>query len=341
MKTNRTLAILLFATAFSTFFSCEKMFFEPAPENTPAAIFDYLWQDFQHHYAPFEERGIRWEEVYEQFRPQVTETMTDDALHTVLSQMLATLDDGHVNLVAPDRPMFRSNRYFRERTDDSLFNPQVIKERYLAPGYKVGEEDAYVCGFIGNDIGYVWFDHVGANWYIMDELLEAFKDAKGLIVDLRHNQGGDFTYAFANMGRLTAEPRPVFQSQTKNGTRPGDFTPWHEWSLTPKGAHWNKRIIVLTDRFTISAGERAAMAFRALPQATMVGDTTNGATSTMMGRELANGWFYSIATQKVRMFDGISYEGIGLAPNIRIVNSITELNSGKDAVLDKAIELLD
>jgi carboxyl-terminal processing protease len=73
----------------------------------------------------------------------------------------------------------------------------------------------------------------------------------------------------------------------------------------------------------------------------MVGDTTNGATSTMMGRELANGWFYSIATQKVRMFDGLSYEGIGLAPDFRIINSLTDLNNGKDAVLDKAIELLD
>jgi carboxyl-terminal processing protease len=234
MKTNRIFAILLFATALFALSSCEKMFFEPMPENTPVAIFEYLWQDFHHHYAPFEERGVDWNEAYEQFRPQVTETTTDAALHAVLSQMLATLDDGHVNLVTPDRPMFRSNRHFRERTDDSLFSPQVIKERYLAPGYKVGEEDAYIRGFIGADIGYVWFDHVGSNWYIMNDLLETFQDVKGLIVDLRHNQGGDFTYAFANMGRLTAERRPVFRSQTKNGPGAGDFTPWHEWHLEPR-----------------------------------------------------------------------------------------------------------
>ena len=99
--------------------------------------------------------------------------------------------------------------------------------------------------------------------------------------------------------------------------------------------------MVLTDRYTISAGERAVMAFRALPQVTIVGDTTNGATSTMIGRELANGWNYSIATQKVKLFDNQSYEGIGIAPDIRVINSLSDLANGKDAALEKALEVLE
>lgn len=340
MKTGIIFSALA-AIALSAFTACEKVFFEPQPANGPEALFEYLWQDFKHHYGPMEDRNVDWDRTYAQFRPRVNPGISDDSLHTILAGMLATLDDGHVNLSAPGRPLFRSNRYFRELTGDSLFNIEVVKQHYLRPGFQVGDEESYVHGLLDDDVAYVWFDHVGNNWYIMDELLRRYSNAKGLIVDLRHNQGGDFTYAFANMGRFTNQLRPVFRSQTKNGPGPNDFTPWHEWNLQPKGKLWDGKIAVLTDRFTISAGERAAMAFRALPQVIMVGDTTNGATSTMIGRELANGWHYSIPTQKVRMFDGQNYEGTGLAPDVRVVNTMSELRSGKDAALERARELVE
>jgi len=340
MKTH-PLPVILFAIAIFGFTACEKVFFEPEPAADSVAVFEHLWSSFQKDYGPFEERNIDWAATYAQFRPQVNATTTSEELYTVLTQMLATLDDGHVNLITPNRPMFRSNTWFRERTDDSLFNLQVVQQHYLAPGYEIGEEDSYVQGLIGDDVAYVWFDYVGDNWHVLNDLINRYKDKKGLIVDLRHNQGGDFTYAFANMGRLTNERRLIFSSKTKNGTAPNDFTAWHDWHLAPKGEFWNKKIVVLIDRYTISAGERAAVAFRALPQVTMVGDTTNGATSTMIGRELANGWNYSIATQKVKMFDNQSYEGIGIAPDIRIINTLGDLSNGTDAVLEKALEIFE
>lgn len=328
-------AVLFICTA------CEKVFFEPQPADDPEAVFEYLWQDFNDHYGPMEDRSVDWNSLYHRFGPRVQAGMSEDSLYAVLTGMLAVLDDGHVNLSAPHRPVFRSNRYFRELTGDSMFNIELVKQHYLRPGFQTGDEESYVHGLIRDDIAYVWFDYVGANWYIMDDLLERYKDVKGLIVDLRHNQGGDFTYAFANMGRFTRQQRLVFRSQTKNGPGPDDFTPWYEWRLEPKGVFWDKKIAVLIDRFTISAGERAAMAFRALPQVIMVGDTTNGATSTMVGRELANGWHYSIPTQRVRMFDGRNYEGIGLAPDVRVLNTPGEMRTGKDAVLERAKVLVE
>ena len=334
------ISTLLFLLALFTFSSCEKIFFEPEPASDAEAVFEDLWTAFKEDYGPFEERGINWDATYAQFRPQVNENTTEVALYEVLTQMLATLDDGHVNLAAPNRPVFRSNTWFRERTDDSLFNLNVVKQFYLAPGFESGEEEASVQGLIGNDVAYIWLDYVAGNWSALNDLLEKYPDVKGLIVDLRHNQGGDFTYAFANMGRLTNEKRLIFTSKTKNGPGQNDFTDWHSWYLEPKGEFWDKKIAVLTDRYTISAGERAVMAFRALPQATLIGDTTNGATSTMIGRELANGWHYSIATQKVKLFDNQSYEGIGIVPDIRVINSLSELSNGKDAVLEKALEVL-
>ena len=98
---------------------------------------------------------------------------------------------------------------------------------------------------------------------------------------------------------------------------------------------------MLTDRYTISAGERAVMAFKTLPNVTLMGDTTNGAHGTMIGRELANGWFYSLVPQKVELFDGNTYEGTGLAPDVYSKNTMAEINSGIDNTLQKAIDELN
>src|SRR5690606_17448785 len=143
-------------------------------------------------------------------------------------------------------------------------------------------EESYVSGKIkGENIGYIFFDHVGDNFSVLNDFLNTYASATGLIVDLRHNDGGDFTYCFNEMGRLTDETRFVFRSRTKNGPGPGDYTPWKDWSIRPEGAYLDKPIVVLTDRYTISAGERAVMAFMTLPNVTTVGDTTNGAHGTM------------------------------------------------------------
>ena len=82
---------------------------------------------------------------------------------------------------------------------------------------------------------------------------------------------------------------------------------------------------------------RAVMAFKTLPGVITMGDTTNGAHGTMIGRELINGWFYSLVPQKVEMFDGKSYEGNGLAPDIYIQNTGEDISEGRDRVMESAV----
>lgn len=319
---------------------CEESFV-PEPVNKPEAIFEDLWTNFQENYAPFEERGVDWQAQYDRFRPLVNERTSEEELFEILSGMLASLDDGHVSLTAPGRKIFFSNALRNQQLDNELFQLEVIRENYLEAGYKTDEEENYLYGKLREEnIGYIFFDHVGENFYQLDNLFTEFPNVDGYIIDLRHNQGGDFTYAFSVMGQLSSERRSVFRSKTKNGQREDDYTPWHTWYLEPKGTHLDKPLLVLIDRYTISAGERAVMAFKTLPQVTLVGDTTNGAHGTMIGRELANGWFYSLVPQKVEMYDGKSYEGIGLAPDVFVKNRLEEMAAGQDKTLEKAIDEL-
>jgi len=330
---------ILAVTITTTFMSCEKMFIEP-PKNNPEALFENIWQTFNEEYAPFDERNVDWQQAYNMFRPQVNMNTTDDELFTIISEMLKLFDDGHISLTAPNRQVFYSNRIRRELIDDNLFNKTVIKS-YLETDLKVGVEESYIYGKIqGKNIAYIFFDYVGDNFFVLNEFLNKYNNVNGYIIDLRHNQGGDFTYCFSEIGRLTNQTRYVFKSKTKNGKGKNDYTEWKEWYIKPKGNYVNKPIIVLTDRYTISAGERSVMAFKTLPNVTVIGDTTNGAHGTMIGRELANGWYYSLVPQKVEMFDGKTYEGIGLAPDFYIKNQIIDINQGIDKTLEYAIDKL-
>jgi carboxyl-terminal processing protease len=332
--------VIFTVTIISTFYSCENIFIEP-PKDNPEAIFENIWQTFNEEYAPFEERNVDWQIAYNTFRPQVDINTTDDELFTIISEMLQLLNDGHVSLTAPNKHVFYSNRIMRELTDDNLFNKTVIKS-YLEPDLKTGVEESYIYGKVqGENVAYIFFDHVAENFVVLNEFLNKYSTVNGYIIDLRHNQGGDFTYCFSEMGRLTNQSRYVFKSKTKNGKERNDYTEWKEWYIHPKGNYVNKPIIVLTDRYTMSATERCVMAFKTLPKVTVIGDTTNGAHGTMIGRALANGWYYSLVPQKVEMYDGNTYEGIGLAPDIFSKNSISEINNGIDMTLQRAIDKLN
>lgn len=319
--------------------ACEKMFNEQ-PGNNAEAIFENLWTTFNEEYAPFEERKVNWQAEYNTYRSLVTSTTTDAELYEIITGMLGKLDDGHVSLTTPGREVFFSNKIINNRIDDGLFSLPVVRS-YLAPGYKEGKENSFIYGKIKNEnVAYIYFDYVGDNFLELNKFLGEYNEVNGYIIDMRHNQGGDFTFCFNEIGRLTDQSRFVFRSKTKNGKGPNDYTEWFEWNIHPKGEHINKEILVLTDRYTISAGERAVMAFQTLPNVTLMGDTTSGAHGTMIGRELANGWFYSLVPQKVELSDGKSYEGIGLAPDLYSKNTLSEVASGIDKTLQTAIDKL-
>lgn len=319
--------------------SCEKEFIQPVPGNDPEAVFEYFWTSYQEHYANFEVRGVDWQAQYDLYRPQVSANTTDDELFEIFKQMLLPLKDGHIKLIKPGEQVYTPDKYYRERFEDELFDLDLIKNQYMNGDFLINGYDFNTYGWLPNNIGYVWTKWSSVNWEDMDEVLDYFANADGLIFDLRHNGGGDFSEIYSKFGRFTKEERYVFRAKTKNGPGPDDYTEWHDWSIYPEGDYFDKPIVLLTDRYTISAGERAAMAFMALPNVTSVGDTTSGAISTMLLRELPNGWNYSLVPQKIEFLNGIACEGIGLVPDHVIENDPVEMQNGQDRVLEYAMGL--
>jgi len=332
----KTIYIIIASTLLTLLISCEKISFEEEPVNNPESLFEDLWNTFRTDYAGFDARGVDWQLQYETFRPQVNENTSDEELISVFKQLLRTLDDGHVSFTVPDQEVFSSNLIYDQKIGSELLDLDLIKEQYMNGKFKETNYGSNLYGWIGN-IGYLNFKGFRDNIMEMSIILDSFEEAEGLIFDLRSNQGGDFTYAITEFSRLTNEKRLVFRSRTKNGKGEADYTEWYNWYLEPSGDYFDKPIVVLTDRLTISAGERAVQILMALPNVTVMGDTTNGAFSTKIGKELANGWTYTVATQQIEFKDGINYEGTGMPPDIYMKNTLEEIEAGQDKVLEAAI----
>ncbi len=334
MKTNFCFLLL----ALFAFHSCEEPFFEAPPANDPVTNFENLWQTFHEKYAVFEQRGVDWNELYTIYRPQISDASSDAELFTVITEMLSHLDDGHVSLMATDRPFWSGHREFRERTEDLLFNLYVVKNHYVQ-GHLKNINDQYFYGKLKGEIGYLYIHRLnGDKPAFIDDFIRENQNSKGIIIDLRHNNGGDFTNGEVIASRFAGKRTLAFSAQPKNGPGPDDFGEIVDYYLEAKGAmQFTKPVVVITNGYTISAGENLALYLRTLPQVTIVGDNTTGAMGERIEKEMPNGWIYSITAQIITAADGQVYEGPGIPPDVWSLNTETDLSNNIDRMLEKAI----
>lgn len=100
--------------------------------STPILVFDHLWNTFNDYYAFFAERNVDWEQQRADYRPKVTDDMSDEALFTLLSEMLDPLDDDHVVLSA-ETDTFEEN--FSPAHETFIFENEIAAEFYQQTQY--------------------------------------------------------------------------------------------------------------------------------------------------------------------------------------------------------------
>jgi tetratricopeptide (TPR) repeat protein len=80
---------------------------------------------------------------------------------------------------------------------------------------------------------------------------------------------------------------------------------------------------------------------RVLPHVTVVGDLTGGALSAQFPDHLPNGWTLWVAFKVTRDHEGICWDGIGIPPDLRVLNTPAEIAAGTDRQLEFALRLLE
>jgi C-terminal processing protease CtpA/Prc len=165
--------------------------------------------------------------------------------------------------------------------------------------------------------------------------IEAAAGTKGLIIDIR-NYPSEFV-VFA-LGSLLVEKQTEFARFTTGDlSNPGAFHWMKPLSLSPKNPHYSGKVVILVDESTQSSAEYTSMAFRAAPQAMVVGSTTAGADGDVSRFGLPGGLRAMISGFGVFYPDKRPTQRIGIVPDVEVRPTIAGIRAGRDEVLEEAL----
>lgn len=313
---------------------------EDVSGNTPEANFESLWKIIDEQYCFLDykkqEYGLDWDQVHETYAKRITPSMGWEALFEVLSEMVAELRDGHVNLTSS----LASSQY-RQWFDSYPRNfSDSIQSIYLKKDYNQSSGLTYQ--ILENNIGYIYCSSFsnGIGDGNLDQTLNRLAICDGLIIDVRNNGGGNLTTSQKLAARFTNQKTLVGYMTHKTGKGHSDFSnPYPVYIEPSNGIRWQKRAVVLTNRRSFSATNDFVNSMKQFPLITIVGDKTGGGSGLPFTSEIPCGW--SIRFSASPMLDPqMNQIEFGINPDVKIDMTSEDMQKGKDTMIEYACKLL-
>ena len=111
--------------------------------------------------------------------------------------------------------------------------------------------------------------------------------------------------------------------------------------VSPAGEwKYKGKIVVLINGDAVSQAEHTCLILEACADATFIGTPTNGANGDITATVLPGGIATGFTGHRVRHADGRQLQRLGIQPDVTVAPTISGIRSGKDEVLDKAIDYL-
>ncbi|NIF04310.1 hypothetical protein F3J23_02555 [Chryseobacterium sp. Tr-659] len=168
----------------------------------------------------------------------------------------------------------------------------------------------------------------------IDEMYSNLKSAKSIIFDLRNYP----RQTIRPLSTLFLPQTTVYYQFTLPETNyPGKFYSKQN-SIGRKNTEYYKgNVIVLVDESTQSQAETTVMMFKQHPKAKIIGSNTSGANGDVISFKIA-GLSTRFSGLGAYYPDGRETQRIGIIPDILVKPSLEGLKSGKDEVLERALE---
>jgi tricorn protease len=175
-------------------------------------------------------------------------------------------------------------------------------------------------------------------------LEEECHDAEGLVLDERDGVGGLAHRPICALLDSTAPDRlnalPACFTRNRNGTTAPDKYGQGSTGGRASGKSWDKPVIMVMNEISRSDKEILPFTFRHLGIGYLVGMPTAG--GVIGGNEwvMQDGSKITVSVQGWFSADGRNLEGYGVPPDYRAGETHEDLLTGRDAALEKAIEVL-
>ena len=367
---------------FAALISCEKEtrnIVSKSPSSF-SEIFDEFWEKMNTNYVYWDVDTTNWDAIRSKYSPlfsQLNLHNLDDKRKSVsyFRQMTKTLLDNHYFITFTADGISDSTIYSSfERKQYELdfhypYSYSKVDTAYLDSGFIINVDNnnsvngvplIVVSGVINNNLLYFSCNHFAlyksyqsktANSIrpAMQMLFINLKDTsyKGVIIDVRSNQGGDISDLNFLLGQLIDTPLLFGFTQVKSNNGRFEYTPWIDAFVKPQGEkkRTSRPIVVLADMVSASLAETVVMAIRAMPHSLFIGEQTWGATGPVTSEDVFNDGQFSISgfmnvqtsSCKFKYIDNKIYEFVGFPPDIPLTTDAAALTNGKDPQLEKAI----
>lgn len=320
---------------------CESLIVRPADADQNLADFEAAWSAVNDHYPYLAFKGIDWDSLHDAFLPRVRAARGDE-FYLVLNDLLYQLRDGHVYYKTPGggREIYPWIPPRRLR-DQHRYDPFVVRSYFNEP-LRLSPSGKIEYGILPGNVGYVFLSDFHEGYLIQDfpAVMDEMQATVGLIIDIRQRRGGTPQNVTAVVSRLLTEPLPLPPAYLY-----GARVDWPD--AQPAGTAYTGPVVVLINGLTFSAGEFCAEMLEQLPNVTAVGDTTGGGSAGSASApgyqnpwRLPSGKWIDIGNLDIRRYDGLPWESLGVAPDIRVAQPVADLRAGHDRQLEYAIDLL-
>jgi C-terminal processing protease CtpA/Prc len=192
--------------------------------------------------------------------------------------------------------------------------------------------------FIQPDIAYIYLGNFKREYVY--SIINDIKSTKGLIIDLRCYPSD---FVVFDLGKYFISENTDFVKFTCVSLKqPGLFTFTKPLGINKEDDFfYGATIVILVNEMTQSRAEYTAMAFRAAPNAIVIGRTTAGADGNVSEFFLPGGIRTMISGIGVYYPDGQETQRVGIIPDIEVKPTVEGIRKGRDEVLEKAIEILN
>jgi carboxyl-terminal processing protease len=189
-------------------------------------------------------------------------------------------------------------------------------------------------GRIDGRTGYVAFNAFIDPGRLMprfNEAIASFKDADGIVIDLRGNTGGIGDMLAGMAGWFIADRGMSLGTMV---TRSGSL----KLAVVPRPAAFTGPVAVLIDELSMSASEVLAQGLRDAGRARIFGRRSAGAVLASVVERLPNGDGFQYPTARFEFASGTAVEGVGVVPDVEVRPTRETLLAGRDVALDAAIQ---
>ena len=213
---------------------------------------------------------------------------------------------------------------------------------------------AFEFRLLPSGVAYLALDHFesDAGLKAFEQALPQILQAKGLILDLRRNGGGNSSHGWSILSYLTDKPLPTAYSTVRGDSPwtqarfgastqrllPLDMAP--ETIKIARQQRFGGQVAVLIGAATYSAAEDFLVSFDSLGRGLIVGEPSGGSTGQPLRVPLPGGGFGLICVKRDRYPDGRAFVGVGIQPHHRVAATQADLRQGRDALLERAQALI-